>query len=62
MNLPPVAYAAAGSTHTCAVLKDGSVRCWGSNAFGQLGVDPFDGGPDGGQFISSFVPVTVTGL
>ena len=27
----------AGSYHTCSVLDDGSVRCWGSNEFGQLG-------------------------
>lgn len=28
---------AAGVQHTCAVLRDGSVQCWGYNAFGQLG-------------------------
>ena len=27
----------AGDTHTCAVLDDGTVSCWGSNAFGELG-------------------------
>ena len=27
----------AGSYHTCSVFDDGSVRCWGSNEFGQLG-------------------------
>ena len=28
---------AAGDFHTCAVLDDGSVRCWGHGANGQLG-------------------------
>jgi len=27
----------AGGDHTCAVLDNGSVRCWGVGAFGQLG-------------------------
>lgn len=27
----------AGGSHTCAVLDDGNVRCWGFGAFGQLG-------------------------
>ena len=28
----------AGSGHTCAVLDDDSLKCWGSNSYGQLGV------------------------
>lgn len=28
----------AGSTHTCARLDDGSVRCWGQNLHGALGL------------------------
>jgi hypothetical protein len=28
----------AGWLHTCAVLDDGTVKCWGYNAYGQLGI------------------------
>lgn len=28
---------ASGDYHTCALLNNGQVRCWGSNEFGQLG-------------------------
>ena len=27
----------AGATHSCAVLRDGSIECWGDNSSGQLG-------------------------
>ncbi|HMJ11000.1 MAG TPA: choice-of-anchor D domain-containing protein [Polyangiaceae bacterium] len=33
----PAAQLAAGLYHTCAVLTDGTVRCWGKNEAGQLG-------------------------
>src|SRR2546426_927975 len=27
----------AGGWHTCALLQDGTVRCWGDNTYGQMG-------------------------
>lgn len=34
---PCVVSLAAGGTHTCAIISDGTVRCWGGNLFGALG-------------------------
>ena len=45
---------AGGYNHACALLADGSMRCWGDNASGQLG-NPST--PTG-----SSVPVTVSGI
>ncbi|AKV00307.1 regulator of chromosome condensation RCC1 [Labilithrix luteola] len=37
--------AGRGGSHACAVLDDGSVRCWGSNDSGQLGTGLSDAEP-----------------
>lgn len=44
---------AVGVTHSCALINDGTVKCWGNNGSGQLG---------NGTFISSDIPVDVVNL
>ena len=28
----------AGDYHTCSILSNGSLMCWGSNSYGELGI------------------------
>lgn len=46
----------AGSDHTCAVISDRSLACWGSNTFGELGTTP------AGFFTSTGLPTAVPGV
>jgi alpha-tubulin suppressor-like RCC1 family protein len=41
----PVKSIVAGQWHTCALLLDGTVRCWGEGGSGQLGNDQGIGSP-----------------
>ena len=45
---------AVGSSHSCALLDDGGVACWGDNNYGQLG--------DGSSSQFSLTPVEVSGI
>lgn len=46
---------AFGGDHTCAVLANGAVQCWGDNGTGQLG-------NGSSTFLNSTQPTTVTGI
>ena len=37
----------AGGSHTCAILDNSSIKCWGANATGQLGLGDDDNRGDG---------------
>jgi alpha-tubulin suppressor-like RCC1 family protein len=49
-----VSSVALGGAHTCAVKTDGSLWCWGSNYYGQLG----DGTGGWGAYSNTPVPIT----
>jgi alpha-tubulin suppressor-like RCC1 family protein len=62
-----VSQVSAGLLHTCAVLSDGSVWCWGANEEGQIGTgqltaDGGDGAATGFNAVDVLYPTQVAGL
>jgi alpha-tubulin suppressor-like RCC1 family protein len=51
----PPARIAAGFAHTCVLTSAGGVKCWGGNAYGELG-------NGGGPLDLAYTAVSVTGL
>jgi alpha-tubulin suppressor-like RCC1 family protein len=51
----------AGSSHTCARLDDTSVKCWGSNFSGQLGLGDLQTRGDGPGEMGAALPVVDVG-
>ncbi len=50
----PAQQVSGGRNHTCAILQNGTVQCWGDNVDGQLG--------NNNKPVDSTVPVNVLGL
>ena len=47
----------AGDSHTCAVLDNASLKCWGKNDSGQLGLGNTSTRGDGSEEMGDNLPV-----
>ena len=47
----------AGDRHTCAVLDNASIKCWGSNTAGELGLGDTNNRGDGSGEMGDILPV-----
>lgn len=55
----PATQIAVGEGHTCALLNDGHIKCWGSNMFGQLG---YNDTTDRGNSVGSMAALAAINL
>ena len=56
-GLESVVALATGWDHTCAIVSNGAIMCWGGNFYGQVGVLP-----PGGTTVPVLTPQLVPGL
>jgi alpha-tubulin suppressor-like RCC1 family protein len=52
---------AAGESHNCALLDDSSVKCWGSNYYGELGIGDTMLRGDSGSEMGDYLPTVDLG-
>ncbi|MBI2521823.1 MAG: hypothetical protein HYV97_15515 [Bdellovibrio sp.] len=57
----PATKVTAGYLHSCALLVGGTVKCWGYNAYGQLGYDNTDQLGDAAGEMAALAPVNFGG-
>ena len=55
-SLNRVSRVSAGGEHTCSLLSDGAVKCWGYNAWGQLGMGDRSDRGDGPDEMGDSLP------
>lgn len=61
-NLSGVTQIAAGDDFACALLQNGTVQCWGNNAYDELGNASVTGSCQGQYNTCSSSPVSVSGV